>query len=47
MASGIEVQTTITLFQFPKNRRMSSDTKNEEIKASRTTLLIAAFTKTD
>ncbi len=47
MASGIEVQTTITLRQLPRNAKIINETRIEESTASRTTLMIAARTNTD
>ena len=45
--SGIEVETITVLRQLPRNTRIISDTRIDEMIASRTTFTTAARTNTD
>ncbi len=45
--NGIDRATIVVLRQLPRNRRIISDTRIDEITASRTTFAIAERTKTD
>ena len=45
--SGIDTATISVFRQLPRNRRIISETRIDEMIASRTTLLIAARTNTD
>ena len=45
--SGMESDTTTVLRQSPRNSRIISETRTEEITASRITLVTAARTNTD
>ena len=47
MESGIETDTITVERQSPRNKRIISDTRIEEMIASRTTLVTAARTNTD
>ncbi len=47
IASGMEVAMMIVLRQFPRNIRIMNAVKQAAINASRTTPLIAPFTKMD